>query len=107
MLTTLEANWAYLENRLLEYINCNQPSQTEKVEQWLEYIRPLPIAEKTFYLAQLCELFFNKLATAEEQANWKDLKKSLAGENRVKDLHILNIFEKTMDDWICVTRKRG
>ena len=63
MLTKLEANWVYLERQLMDYVNVHQPTLKSNVEAWLKLIRPLPIAEKTLYLAQLSELLFSELAT--------------------------------------------
>ncbi|MED0978152.1 hypothetical protein P4T48_00975 [Bacillus paramycoides] len=105
MLTSLEANWLYLENGLIEYIDVNAPELIPDVERWIELIRPLPIAEKTLYFSQLCGLLFERLATADEKLKWQDVKEVLVKENKVKDVQVLNIFEETIDNWISFVRK--
>lgn len=105
MLTNLEANWLYLENELIEYIGVNAPELIPDVERWIELIRPLPIAEKTLYFGQLCELLFEELATLDEKLKWKNVKEILVKENKVKDVQVLNIFEETIDSWISFVRK--
>ncbi|MEK4931597.1 hypothetical protein [Bacillus sp. FSL M7-1345] len=105
MLTSLEANWLHLEKELLEYIEGNTPELIPDVEIWIELIRPLPIAEKTLYLLQLCELLFEGLATADEKLKWQDVKEVLVKENKVQDVQVLNIFEETIDSWISFVRK--
>ncbi|MCQ6274783.1 hypothetical protein JMM81_07340 [Bacillus sp. V3B] len=107
MLTKLEANWIYLERQLMNYVNIHQPTLKLNVEAWLELIRPLPIVEKTLYLAQLSEPLFSELTTAKEKTDWQDVKKLLIKENQVRDVHVLNIFEKTIDDWIHIVRKEA
>ncbi|MDA1800405.1 hypothetical protein [Bacillus cereus group sp. BY6-1LC] len=105
MLTNLEANWLYLENELIEYVGVNAPELIPDVERWIELIRPLPIAEKTLHFGQLCELLFEELATLDEKLKWKNVKEILVKENKVKDVQVLNIFEKTIDSWISFVRK--
>ncbi len=105
MLTNLEANWLYLENELMEYVGVNAPELIPDVERWIELIRPLPIAEKTLHFGQLCELLFEELATLDEKLKWKNVKEILVKENKVKDVQVLNIFEKTIDSWISFVRK--
>lgn len=105
MITKLEANWVYLEMQLMDYLDKLQPSLKSKVETWLDLVRPLPIAEKTLYLAQLSEPLFSELTTEKEKVEWQEAKNNLVKEHKVKDVHVLNIFEKTLDDWIHLVRK--
>ncbi|MEH0978232.1 hypothetical protein AB1I92_01020 [Bacillus mobilis] len=105
MLTSLESNWLYLENELIEYIEGSAPKLVPDVERWLELIRPLPIAEKTLQFGQLCELLFEELATVDEKFKWKNVKEILVKENKVKDVQVLNIFEETIDSWISFVRR--
>ncbi|WJE21165.1 hypothetical protein QRY07_05260 [Bacillus cereus] len=105
MLTNLEANWLYLENELIEYVGVNAPELIPDVERWIELIRPLPIAEKTLYFGQLCELLFEELATVGEKEKWQDVKEMLIKDNKVKDVRVLNIFDNTIDNWISFVRK--
>ncbi|MGF2711737.1 hypothetical protein ACQUY5_05125 [Bacillus cereus] len=105
MLTNLEANWLYLENELIEYVGVNAPELIPDVERWTELIRPLPIAEKTLYFGQLCELLFEELATVGEKEKWQDVKEMLIKDNKVKDVRVLNIFDNTIDNWISFVRK--
>lgn len=105
MLTKLEANWLYLERQLMDYVNSHGPDLQKGVETWLELIRPLPIAEKTLYLAQLSEPLFSELTTSEEKANWQDVKLKLIKDHKVEDVHVFDIFDKTIDDWISVVRE--
>lgn len=74
MLTKLEANWFYLETQLSNYVRANIPNLQSNVEEWLQQIQSLPVAERTLYLSPIITAISNQhFTTDEEQA----LKKSI------------------------------
>jgi hypothetical protein len=107
MLDELEANWLHLEKLLRDFIARKEPSLRPKMEEWLNLICFLPVSEKTLYLSELMEPLLSGLTTKKEMDEWKDLKKSMIKNHKVKDLHVMQVFEENIDQWIQINRKRG
>jgi hypothetical protein len=106
MLYELEANWVVLEKQFLRYVINNFPKLVEETEEWIRTIRPLPIAEKTLLLAELADPLLSELTTYSDWQEWQNVKQSLIKNNRIKDVTIFEVFEKSIDQWIYVSRKR-
>lgn len=83
------------------------PELTEEIEGWIYMIRPLPIAEKTLLLAELAEPLLSKLSKQADQEEWHSLKQSLLKHSQIRDVGILNIFDKSLDQWVHISRKES
>lgn len=107
MLVELEANWLHLEKLLRDFIASKAPSLQPRLEEWLGLIRFLPVTEKTLYLSELIEPLLSGLTTKREMDEWQEIKKSIIKNHKIQDVNVMNLFEKNIDQWIHINRKRG
>jgi hypothetical protein len=107
MLNELEASWLSLEQQLLAYLAVQAPDALPEVRYWLQLISMLPIPEKTMYFAELCEPMLASLATHHEQEEWQEVKTSLMAGQQFKDPAVFQLFERSMDEWVHLSREKG